>query len=75
MNRIEGADCTGNVTLSIHADATQVQQSVEFSAELFRSLGLVGTYLTGPNWSITCYDTDACEDLQAPLDGELQIDP
>lgn len=73
LNAVERAQCTSSVNFGIHADATEVQLSIETIADLMTSIGSEVHFATGPNWSVLCgEDETLCSNLADEFGGDLQ---
>ena len=69
---IERATCTSAIVVSIHENASQVQQSVDFTAEISLAFDLPSHHVVGPNWSVNCSShADVCIALRESLGGEV----
>lgn len=66
------ADCTDAVLLTIYPDETTARRAVEDAGRTIAQYGLVGFYIVGPNWSLTCGNAEvSCHLLRNQIGGDV----
>jgi hypothetical protein len=59
------AECSRGVSLVIHQDTEQAQESINDVADHVNAAGEVSVHLIGPNWSVNCgQEVELCTQLQ-----------